>query len=199
MPTATPVAQNTDEARNLVWVFLGRCTSLDPSQLDAYQVQRDWFVKASSDSPQEFGLWKVDAKTGTIAPQDPLARELDSFVQSQCSQDLLPASLVPTPTPRPTATPRPTPTPTPTPIPLVTKPEDAVAALWAYLVECFPNLAITDLQAQFDPSKGEWVVIEQIVEDPLDYPVWRVRQPDGRVPPENVAARTRAVRVTRGC
>ena len=121
-PTSTPVAQNADEARNLVWVFLGQCFSLDPGQLEALLVRGDWFVKSSGNSAVEYGLWKVDAETGSLEPQDPLARELVSYLDSRCSVELLPAPFVPTPTPtpRPSPTPSPTPTPTTTPAPTPT-------------------------------------------------------------------------------
>ena len=69
---STPVAQSAEEASNLVWVFLGKCLSFERAQLEATQVKGDWFVKATTASPQKFGLWRVDTMTGTLAPPGPL-------------------------------------------------------------------------------------------------------------------------------
>ena len=96
--TPTPVAQNMDDARKLVWSYLGQCFSLDPDQLDANQVRGDWFVKVSGEvSPLEYGLWKVDSLTGSLDPQDPLGRNIEAYVKSQCKRDLRPKSFDPTP------------------------------------------------------------------------------------------------------
>ena len=128
-----------NDARNLVWSYLGQCSSFDPSQLQVFLVQGDWFVQALPTSPQQYGLWKVDALTGGLTPHDVVAREWQSFIESECSPEILETLFTPTPTltptPTPTPTPRPTPTPTatpppPTPLPLVTTAGDAVASLW---------------------------------------------------------------------
>ena len=161
-PVSTPVAQSAAEASNLVWVFLGKCLSIDLGQLRATQVRGDWFVKATSESPQEFGLWKVAAATGNLEPQDPLARGLESFVSSQCSPQLFATLFPPTPTPIstpvPTPTPTPTPIPTPTPVPSITTPADAVAAVWGFVVPCATSIDLGDLEAQCDPRSRQFVV-----------------------------------------
>ena len=74
LPTATPTVpavpavQTMNDARNLVWSYLGQCSSFDPSQLQVFLVQGDWFVQALPTSPQQYGLWKVDALTGGLTP-----------------------------------------------------------------------------------------------------------------------------------
>ena len=214
-----------NDARNLVWSYLGQCSSFDPSQLQVFLVQGDWFVQALPTSPQQYGLWKVDALTGGLTPHDVVAREWQSFIESECSPEILETLFTPTPTltptptptptprptptptatpPPPTPTPVPTPTPTPTPTPLVTTAGDAVASLWAHLVKCFITLPITDLEARLDPAKAEWVVITRpgaitSAGTSADYGVWRVDRQDGTISPENREARNRDQIVTRGC
>ena len=123
-PTSTPVAQSVDEARNLVWVYLGRCLSFDPSELEGYRVIEDWFIKSNSEKPENYGLWKVDASAGIIAPHDILARNLKAYIESKCNSDvyllLFPPDPTVTPSPTPTLTPVPTPTPTSVPTPTPT-------------------------------------------------------------------------------
>ena len=116
-PTPTNVAQNMDVARDLVWVYLGRCITLDRDQLKAYQVQEDWIVRASGDdSGQQYGFWVVDAATGALDPQDPLARELVSHIESQCSRESIPVAFLSAPIPTPLPTPEATAEPTATPV-----------------------------------------------------------------------------------
>ena len=63
----------------------------------------------------------MDALTGGLTPHDVVAREWQSFIESECSPEILETLFTPTPTltptPTPTPTPRPTPTPTATPPP----------------------------------------------------------------------------------
>ena len=143
VPTNTPVVRNLDDARNLVWVHLGRCISLDIEQLDGNLVKGDWFVKASKSSPQQYGLWKVEPAAGILEPQDPLARRLEEYLESQCSREIF-ATLY---TPAPTVTPTPSPTPVtlPTSTPVAENEEQARILAWVYLSQCFP----------FDPEQLE--------------------------------------------
>ena len=140
IPGPTPVIQSGDQARDLVWVFLGQCFPLDPDELLVNQVQEDWFVRtAGQDQPRQYGLWKVEARVGTIEPQDPVARNWRSYVESDCSPEERPASLLTTPTPLPTATPAPTTTPnTPTPpaTPVAQSAEEASNQVWVFLGKC---------------------------------------------------------------
>ena len=70
----TPVVQSLEQARDLVWVYLGQCFPLDPDELQAKQIKEDWFVRTvGQDQPRQYGLWKVNAAVGTIEPQDPVA------------------------------------------------------------------------------------------------------------------------------
>ena len=205
-PAATPVAPSAVVASNLVWAFLGKCPTIERSQLEATQVKGDWFVKATSGSPQKFGLWKVSAGTGSLDPQDPLARGLSFYIGSQCSRTLLanlyPSTPTPTPAPAPTPTPTPvppTPTPTPaptptpiatpTPVPLVTTPASAVAALWSYLVPCESSITIENLEAALDPRSGLFTVKDKGTVDPR-YGVWTVAPVNGAIGPVNFLAKT---------
>ena len=185
-----------DEARNLVWVHLSRCASLDPSQLNAYQVKEDWYVKALAKAPIQFGIWKVDAKSGDLTPHDILAGEWLPYIGSGCSaelgQSLLPATPAPTPAPSPTPTRTPSPTRTPTPVPtatpIVPNTGDAVDSLWSYLVKCFPDAKRNELEAVLDPVSDEYVVKDK---DEIQYGVWRVDRNGGTIAPVDKWARGR--------
>ena len=60
-PRPTPVVQMLDDARKLVAIHVGQCLTLQPAQLDGYQVggsSGDWYVQAAGeDPPSPFGLW----------------------------------------------------------------------------------------------------------------------------------------------
>ena len=201
-PTPLPVTivalavTTRDEARNLVWVHLSRCAPLDPSQLNAYQVKKDWFVKAPTTAPIQFGVWKVDAKSGDLTPHDILAGEWQPYIDSGCNaelgQSLLPATPAPTqvPTPTPTPTPRPTltPTPMPTATPIVPNTGEAVDSIWSYLVKCFPDAERNELVAVLDPVTDEYVVKDK---DEIQYGVWRVDRDSGTIAPDNQWAQGR--------
>lgn len=205
LPTATPVAQTVEDARNLVWVYLTQCSTFDPTQLEGYLVKDDWYVKATSKSPVQFGVWRVDASTGDLEPHDVLARQWQPYIESSCSPEaaerLFSASPTPTPTvgpsPIPTRTPRPTntPTPVPTATPVVPQTNDAVASLWSYLVKCFPNAELEDLEAVLDPVSNQYVVKDR---DEIQYGVWRVNRSDGSIIPDNAWARGRDQTVRSG-
>ena len=206
-PAPTPVAQSVDEARNLVWVFLGGCIDFDPGQLEARQVEGDWFVTATAESPREFGLWRVDSDTGNIAPHDLVARGLDSFIQSQCDQEIFEALFPPTPTPTPTPTPvpptptptaTPIPTPTPTPAPIITTAEDSVTAVFAFLRKCFSDIQKEDLETIFDPANQEWLVFMKLTAK-TQHGVWTVQPLDGTIAPDDFLARRRQQTVDAGC
>ena len=186
-PTPTPVAQNPDEASNLLWVHLSRCVSLDLSQLEASMVKGDWFVRAASDSPKEYGFWKVEARGGVLEPHDNLARDWDTYVGSQCNSELFAPLSKPTPIPV-TPTPEPA-TPAPPPDPVVTDLGHAVTTLWAHLVPCFSTLSIEVLEATWNPAENNWIVRTKADISP-DYGVWTVA-PDGSVAPQNNRSRLR--------
>ena len=208
-PTATAVAGDASQARDLLWVYLGRCLTLDPGDLAGRLVRDDWFVNASGESSRPYGLWEVDAVTGSLSPQDSLANGLDEYVKSECRSNFLPSALRPTPRPTSTPTPRPTPTttpaptptaaPTPTPPPLIRSAEESVATVWSHVIPCFPGVSISDLEARLDPAQQNWVVIEKIGTDPRDFPVWTVEPEEGAISPQNEDARIRHLRIGRGC
>ena len=192
-PTPTPVARNSNQARNLVWGFLSQCVSFDPQDLGAIPVRDDWLVKVPSGAAQQYGTWKVNSVSGSFEAYDSLAQEWLSIVESGCSPESLQSLLAPTPTiippstPTPPPTPRPT-TPSPTATPVLKSTSAAVATLWAYLVKCFPTLATTNLESTLDPPKGEYIVKDK---GSAVYGVWRVRATDGRISPDNDRARIR--------
>ena len=181
-PTSTPVPTPTDtpapeptlgagsaeEARNLVWVYLSQCIAFEVVQLQANLVKGDWYVKATIDSPQEYGIWRVNAATGSVETHDTSARQWRSYVDSQCDPD------------------KPVAIRTPAPTPLITEASQAVATVWTYLAKCFSDLPPEDLQATRDPGTGEWVVITKPGAE-TDYGVWRVQR-DASIFPDNYQA-----------
>jgi len=178
-PPATPipnvVAASFEDARSLIWVYLSQCISFDVNQLQAELVQDDWYVKAGSDSPQEYGIWRVNAATGNLDTHDHDAREWKAYINSGCEIQL----------PKDISTPAPT--------PVLTDSAQAVATLWTYLARCYSDLPVTDLEPTWDPGKGEWVVITGPAAD-TDYGVWRVRR-DAVISPDNFEARNRDAEV----
>ena len=193
-PTPTPAAQSPDEALNLLWVYLSRCISIDASQLEAYMVKGDWFVRAVADSPREYGFWKVEAVTGAVEPHDNLAREWHSFVDSQCDPEFLAAVATPTPTTLP-STPAPPPPPPPPP-PVVTEACHAVTTLWAHLVPCYPGLPTEVFEAMWSPAESIWIVRTK-ADTETDYGVWTVG-PDGSIASQNSESRLREAEVLSG-
>ena len=195
----TPVVQSMDEARHLVWVYLGQCFSFAPGQLDAHLVQGDWFVRSSSGLPPQtpqarsarrtptpspapgslpdYGLWKVDADTGDIEPQDPLARDLKLYVDSQCSPELRPAPFLPTPTS--------TSLPPPTGTPVAQSMEEARYLLWAHLSRC---ISFDPSQLKADLVEREWFV-RASSESPQEFGIWRVNATTGSLEPHDTLAR----------
>lgn len=202
-PTAVPVANTAAQARNLLWGYLTRCVSFDPSNLEAVEVNKDWLVRAPLDGSQKFGTWQVRSKSGDLIPYDSLAREWSAVVENECQTQALNDLLLPTPTftPSPTFTPlpiptrTPTPRPSPTPILLVKSATDAVATLWAHLVTCFPTLTTGNLESTLDPSSGQYVVKDK---GASFYGVWRVDRLDGKVIANNSIARSREQTVQSG-
>ena len=55
-PTATsvPVAGSAAQARNLLWGYLTRCVSFDPSELEAVEFNQNWLVRAPLEDAQKF-------------------------------------------------------------------------------------------------------------------------------------------------
>ena len=172
--------QSEFEARNLVWVYLSRCTTLNPSQLAAYQVGNDWYVQAPDVTKFFFGIWRIDSANGNVLPHDVTARNWQPYVETECDETVglgvVPTTPTPTalPPPTPTRTPKPTPTPTPLPTstPIIPGTSDAVTSLWSHLVKCFPSAELKD-------------------DDEIQYGVWRVNQSDGVITSDNDWARRR--------
>ncbi len=196
LPRASGLVESESEARNVAWVYLSRCTTFNPSQLAAYEVEEDWYVQAPDAKKFFFGIWRIESATGKLFPHDVTARKWQPYVETGCDPvaglGVLPTTPTPTakPPPTPTQTPRPTPTltPIPTATPIVPNTTDAVASLWSYLVKCFPSAELKDLKAVLDPVSDQYVVKD---DDEIQYGVWRVNQADGVITPEDIHARRR--------
>ena len=196
LPPAGGAVQSESEVRNVAWVYLSRCTTFNPSQLAAYEVEEDWYVQAPDAKKFFFGIWRIESATGKLFPHDVTAHKWQPYVETGCDPvaglGVLPTNPTPTakPPPTPTQTPRPTPTltPIPTGTPVVPSTTDAVATLWSYLVKCFPSAELKDLKAVLDPVSDQYVVKD---DDEIQYGVWRVNQTDGVITPEDIHARRR--------
>ena len=179
-PTGTPtlpppLIQTADQALSLVWVHLSRCVSFEVSELETSKIQGDWFVKGSTGSATQVGLWRVGASTGDIQPYDLPARDWARYVEADCSPGVARTIFTPTPAPTPTST--------PVSPPVVPDAETAVTALWAHLVKCESDLQIDAFQARWNPVNSQWVVTTS-TGDRTDLGVWTVDE-DGSISPDN--------------
>jgi hypothetical protein len=170
-PPAAGVAVNfaPEEARDLVWAYLSQCIALTASELEAHEIRGEWFVQATGDAPDKYGLWKVDPATGTVQPHNVRAREWDPLVNPECTRELFKGFFTPTPSPLLNSA--------------VTEADHAVTTLWATLVKCHPDMRVEDWQATLNTAKAEWVVTTK-ADVKFSYGVWIV-QGDGSIIPFN--------------
>ena len=192
--TAVPTAgsKSLEEARTLLWAFLGRCFSFDPGDLEGYVVRGDWFVRATATGDfTTVGLWRVDASSGILEPQDPLARDWRQFVEDDCSEELV-QDVLPT---APTATPSPLPTATP----VAPTAESARNTLWAYLSQCSLSVDASDLRAS--AVLGDWFVQASTGDTTTknQYGLWKVDVGQGDLTPHDSVARGLQIYVQSGC
>ncbi|HEU0021586.1 MAG TPA: hypothetical protein VFR55_07945 [Dehalococcoidia bacterium] len=168
IPAATVMA-TADEARNQVWAYLTQCVSININDLEARQIQGEWFVQAAGESPDQYGLWKVDPNFGLVQAHNIRARQWEPLVNQNCTPEQFNGFFTPTPSPLRNSE--------------VTEAPQAVTILWATLVNCYPNMETGDLQATLDPARGEWVVTAN-TDVSSNYGVWAVAS-DGTVSPKN--------------
>lgn len=173
-PTAEAATFSPEEARDLVWAYLSQCVGLTPAELEAHEIRGEWFVQATGDSPDKYGLWKVDPATGAVQPHNIRAREWDPLVNPDCTRELFNGFFTPTPPPLLNSA--------------VTEANHAVTTLWAALVKCHPALRVEELQATLNSAKAEWVVTTK-PEAHTNYGIWIV-QGDGSIIPFNRQAQT---------
>ena len=199
LTTPRSYVTNESEAAVVLWSYLITCFSdlkLDEVVSRSNPVQGEWIVATEEvelsrvPRPINFGVWTLNASTAVLKPKDGLAQRWQAYIASPCAPDLLEGILPLIPVPSPTETPFPTATPP------VTTTQDAVTAVWAYLVSCYPHLQARSLSAATDPSSGDWIVTQ-----PADLetgpPIWTVNL-DGRVSPRNVAAESKEARIKQG-
>lgn len=191
-----PVVNNEKEARNLVWVHLSQCFTLESGELEATLITGNWFVKSSNtggaagdaEAPKapaaapgaegalkegssiEAGIWKVEGMTGTVEPYDVLSRQWHSVVESKCDPVALAALATPTPVPAPTAI-----------VPVIVDAAGAVAAVWSYLARC-SNVSMDLFEAPMNPVQGRWVVITK-AGSATDFGTWVVDAATGSLQP----------------
>lgn len=168
VPAATPVGA-ADEARDQVWAYLAQCISINVNELEARQIQGEWFVQAAGKSPDQYGLWKVDPTLGLVRAHNFRARQWQPLIDQNCTPGQFSEFFTPTPSPLENSE--------------VLEATQAVTTLWATLVNCYPNMEIDDLQATLNPARGEWVVTARI-DISANYGVWGVAS-DGTVTPKN--------------
>ena len=199
-PTPTvpsPAVQTATQAFDVTASFLGSCFPVGAMSAYSFKALGNWFVPVTLDSDEPLGLWKVSTFDGVLEPQDVLARELESYVNSACDSDLLPDLLLPTPTSVPIPTVTATPQPTPTSLPRITTASQAETAVWAHLVVCFQDLPLDDFEATLDPASGNWVV-RSIEDAARNNGIWTVDAITGVVSPANSQASLREGQIQRG-
>jgi hypothetical protein len=156
-----------EEARDLVWAYLSQCIALAAAELEAHEIRGEWFVQATGDSPDKYGLWKVDPATGAVQPHNIRAREWNPLVNPNCTRELFNGFFTPTPPPLLNS--------------VVTKANHAVTALWATLVKCHPALRVEELQATLNSAKAEWVVTTK-PDAYANYGIWIIQGGESIIP-----------------
>jgi hypothetical protein len=167
--SAATAVGSDDEARNLVWAYLNQCVSINVDDLEARQIQGEWFVQAAGELPDQYGLWKVDPGLGLVQAHNIRARQWEPLVNQNCTLEQFNEFF--------------TPTPSPLVNPDITEASQAITILWATLVNCYPNMEADDLRATLNPARGEWIVTAR-TDISANYGVWAVAS-DGTVSPKN--------------
>lgn len=160
---------DAEKAVDLVWAFLSQCVSLSVNELEARQVDGQWYVQAVGDKPDLYGVWKVDPAYGSVEAHDIRARQWAPEINSQCTQESFAQFYIPTPAPQLSDG--------------ITEAGQATTSLWATLVKCYPTIQTEDLQATLNPARAEWIVTGK-PEVTTNYGVWAVRS-NGEVVPNN--------------
>jgi hypothetical protein len=188
-PPQPPAVQSFNEARTLLWAYLGRCFTFNPKDLEGHLVGGDWFVRAArtGDPIQEYGLWQVLSSTGALKPQDPLARTWQQFVDEGCSEGPRLVIFPPKPTPAPS--------PLPTATPVAATPEAANKTVWAYLSRCL-SLDIGSLTSS--QVLGDWFVTTS-AGAPRQAGLWKVDVATGGLEPHDAAAVQLQSYIESGC
>jgi len=168
-PEATPdpvLVRDAELARDLAWVHVSRCVTLDSNELAATLINADWFIASSVDATRAYGFWKVDAVTGAVTPHDTLSRLWQAAIDSQCGPESLAAVAGP-------AEPQ---------EPVIGDADQAVTTVWSFLSRCFPNLKMDIFEATHDPALGEWVVVTK-TDSGREFGTWKVTGLTGEVNP----------------
>jgi hypothetical protein len=164
-----PSDAGAEEAIELAWAFLSQCVSLSVNELEARQINGQWFVQATGESPDLYGVWKVDPGSGSVEAHNIRARQWAPQINSECTQETFAQFYVATPGPPIGAD--------------ITDAEQAMTSLWATLVKCYPTIQTGSLQATLNPARAEWIVTGK-PEVTTNYGVWVVRS-NGEVVPHN--------------
>ena len=149
-----------EEAIDLVWAFLSQCVSLSVDNLKARQINGQWFVQASGEDPDRYGVWKVGPGTGSVEAHNIRPRQWAPQINPECTQEDFAQFYVATPAPPAGAG--------------ITDAEQAITSLWATLMKCYPAIQTGNLQATLNPASAEWIVTGK-PEITTNYGVWAVR------------------------
>ena len=125
-------ADTAEQARNLVWAYLTQCVTINVNDLEVRRIQGEWFVQCAGESPDQYGLWKVNPSAGLIQAHNIRARQWGALINQECTTALSSGFFTPTPSPLLNAD--------------VTEDTQAVTTLWATLVNCYPNIEVDGLQ-----------------------------------------------------
>jgi len=138
----TPVREiSMDEAKKQLWVFLSKCITLDTSDIEAVQVEGNWYVRGSLSSSHATGLWEVPIARHSVQPYDQRAKDWLETVEGGCSSEKMRIMTTPIP-----------------PTPVVSGAASASAAVWGYLVSCVSELSKVNVHAQENPLESEWII-----------------------------------------
>lgn len=177
-PSAAPVVENEEQARNLAWAHISQCIAFNAVELNATLITGNWFVNGTGQASRDYGFWKIPAATAMVSPHDTQARKWESAIEFQCSSE----SMKSVPTQRR----------------VVSDAAGAGTAVWSYLIQCIPGLSTEIFQSVFDPAKGQWtIVVSQDHPDKLG--TWLVNPDTGAVAPHTEPARLWDSAVRLGC
>jgi hypothetical protein len=160
---------SAEEARDLVWAHLSQCLALNAAELEAYQILNNFYVRAVGETPDKYGIWRVEGANSKITPHNIRARDWAPLINPQCGTESVIELLGKTAT-SPAAS-------------VVADGNQAITLLWSSLVKCYSAIRLDDFQAVQNPSESEWILTARD-DIPSNFGVWRVGV-DGSIIPDN--------------
>ncbi len=191
-PTPQPILINSrEEAQLLLWQHLTTCRRMDTPEITSHMLEnnsgeKEYHLYPSTTAKNEFGVWKINEKVGTLIPQNAIATSWNEWVTSgledtvakKCDSILeknIPSQFVD---------------------PIVKQDRDAAVIVWTYLSKCYPDLETNYLTPNPNAAEGGFVV-KSSANSKTDHGLWNVKV-DGTLTPMNPKAQERDSEITSG-